>query len=83
MVDVYIRFHSCGVWVRGPGAPLTYFTDRGVRRIFLGLKSWPKGIFYGSMKDAGILWVAKKKQGLIFFFLGGGCTAFFVSSDQQ
>ena len=31
----------------GPGAPLTYFNDGGVRRIFLGLTFWPKGSFWG------------------------------------
>ena len=30
-----------------PGSPLTYFNDGGVRRIFLGLTFWPKGIFLG------------------------------------
>ena len=30
-----------------PGAPLTYFNDGGVQRIFLGLTFWPKGIFLG------------------------------------
>ena len=30
-----------------PGVPLTYFTDGEVRRIFLGLKFWPKGISLG------------------------------------
>ena len=30
-----------------PRAPLTYFIDGGVRRIFLGLTFWPKGIFLG------------------------------------
>ena len=30
-----------------PGAPLTYFNDGGVRRIFLGLTFWPKAIFLG------------------------------------
>ena len=30
-----------------PGAPLTYFNDGGVRRIFLGLAFRPKGIFLG------------------------------------
>ena len=39
----------------------------GVRVIFLGLKFWPKVIF-GSMKVAGIFWVAKKTRGFI-----GGC----------
>ena len=28
-------------------APLTYFTDRGGLRDFLGLIFWPKGIFWG------------------------------------
>ena len=30
-----------------PGAQLTYFNDGGIRRIFLGLTFWPKGIFLG------------------------------------
>ena len=30
---------------QNPGAPLTYFNDGGVRRIFLRLTFWPKGIF--------------------------------------
>ena len=34
--------------VLSPGAPLTYFNDGGVRRIFLGLTLWPKGIFWGT-----------------------------------
>ena len=33
--------------VKIPGAPLTYFNDRGVRKIFLGLTFLPKGIFLG------------------------------------
>lgn len=40
----------CGpVLVTTPGAPLTYFNDGGggVRRIFLGLRFWPKEIFLG------------------------------------
>ena len=49
-----------------PGAPLTYFNDEGVRRIFLGLTFWPKGNFFGSMKDAGIFWVAKITQGFFW-----------------
>ena len=35
------------VWFIPPGAPLTYFNDGGVRRIFWGLTFWPKGIFLG------------------------------------
>ena len=30
--------------------------------IFLGLKFWPKVIFFGSMKDAGIFFGRKKKK---------------------
>ena len=37
-----------------PGAPLTYFNNRGVRRIFLGLTFWPKGIFLGRENNTGI-----------------------------
>ena len=29
--------------------------------IFLSLKFWPKVIFFGSMKDAGIFWGREKK----------------------
>ena len=48
------------------GPPLTYFNDGGVRVIFLSLKFWPKVIFFGSMKDAGIFWGREKKNGGIF-----------------
>ena len=58
----------CGpVLVTTPGAPLTYFNDGGVRRIFLGLTFWPKGIFLGRKNNTGI-------------FLG---IVFFISSNQQ
>ena len=50
-----------------PGAPLTYFNDGGVRRIFLGLTFWPKGIFWGRENNRGI-------------FLG---VVFFISSNQK
>ena len=42
-----------------PGAPLTYFNDGGggVRRIFWGLRFWPKGIFLGRENNTGIFWV--------------------------
>ena len=54
----------CGpVLVTTPGAPLTYFNDGGVRRIFLGLTFWPKGIFLGLWKTPGFFWVAKTTQG--------------------
>ena len=49
-----------------PGAPLTYFNDRGVLVIFLGLKFWPKVIFFGSMKDAKIFLGRKKNRGILF-----------------
>ena len=51
---------------RSPGAPLTYFNDGGVRRIFLGLRFSPKGIFLGSMKDAGIFLGRKTTQGFFW-----------------
>ena len=38
---------------KNPGAPLTYFTDRDVWGIFLGMKYWPKGIFWGLWKMRG------------------------------
>ena len=47
-------FGISGIRTFCPGAPLTYFNDGGVRVIFLGLKFWPKVIFFGSMKDSGI-----------------------------
>ena len=53
-----------------PGAPLTYFNDGGVRRIFLGLTFWPKGIFLGLWKTPGFFWVAKTTQkflGVLYF----------------
>ena len=37
--------------------------------IFLGLKFWPKVIFFGSMKDAGIFFGRKKKTRGIFWGL--------------
>ena len=49
-----------------PGAPLTYFNDRGVRRIFLGLTFWPKGIFLGLWKTPGFFWVAKTTEGFFW-----------------
>ena len=38
---------GCVLGFKGPGAPLTYFNDGGVQRIFLGLTFQPKGIFLG------------------------------------
>ena len=47
-----------------PGAPLTYFNDEGEGSewFFLVWNFGQKWFFGGSMKDAGIFWVAKKKQ---------------------
>ena len=59
-----------------PGAPLTYFNDGGVRRIFLGLTFWPNGIFSG-LKDAGIFLGRENNTGI---FLG---VVFFISLNQQ
>ena len=50
-----------------PGAPLTYFNDGGVQVIFLGLKFWPKVIFWGLLKTPGFFWIAKRNRGI---FLG-------------
>ena len=54
-----------------PGAPLTYFNDGGVRRIFLGLTFWPEGIFWVLWKMLGFFWVAKTTQGFfwVLYFL--------------
>ena len=44
-----LTVHNTGIslLLSTPGAPLTYFTDGGrVPRVFLGLKFWPKGIFW-------------------------------------
>ena len=48
----YLVLENCSrkysaVLIPAPGAPLTYFSDGGVRRIFLGLTFRPKGIFLG------------------------------------
>ena len=54
------QFNSTNPWcgsTQSPGAPLTYFNDGGVRRIFLGLTFWPKGIFLGLWKTPGFFWV--------------------------
>ena len=55
-----VNFEYCE---NDPGAPLTYFNDGGVRRIFWGLRFWPKGIFLGLWKTPGFFWVAKTTQG--------------------
>ena len=60
-----------------PGAPLTYFNDGGVRRIFLGLTFFARRDFFGSMKDAGIFLGHENNTGI---FLG---IVFFISSNQK
>ena len=60
-----------------PGAQLTYFNDGGIRRIFLGLTFWPKGIFFGFMKDAGIFLGRENNTGIFWGIV------FFISSNQQ
>ena len=39
---------------QGPHSQILMMRGGGVRMIFLGLKFWPKVIFFGTMKDAGI-----------------------------
>ena len=50
----------------GPGAPLTYFTDRGggggPRDFFGSGKILTKRDFLGSMKDVGVFFGCKKTQ---------------------
>ena len=46
-----------------PGAPLTYFNDEegpGEARNFFKVCNFGQKGFFGSMKDTGIFWVAKK-----------------------
>ena len=57
-----------------PGAPLTYFNDGGVRRIFLGSDILAKRDFFGSMIDAGIFLGRENNRGI---FLGIGKTTNF------
>ena len=56
------KCHTTG----GPWAPLTYFNDGGVRRIFLGLTFWPKGIFWGLWKTPRFFWVVKTTPGFFW-----------------
>ena len=49
------------VWF--PGAPLTYFNERGGGPSnFFGSEILAKSDFFGCMKDAGIFWVVKKRN---------------------
>ena len=61
-----LRTTYAGVFVWLPGAPLTYFNDRGVRRILWGLTFWPKGIFLGLWKMPRFFWVAKTTEGFFW-----------------
>ena len=45
--------------------------------IFLGLKFWPKVIFFGSMKDAGIFMGREKKTEGFFGIAKKGLREFF------
>ena len=51
-----------------PGVSLTYFNDggRGGLRDCFGPEILAKSDFFGSMKDAGILGVAKKNRGIFW-----------------
>ena len=53
---------------RTPGAPLTYFNDggEGGPKDFFGSDILAKRDFFGSMKDAGIFWVAKTTEGFFW-----------------
>ena len=64
MMMMMMMMHNLSVQL--PGTPLTYFNDGGVRRIFLGLIFWPKGIFLGLRKTLGFFWVAKTTQGFVW-----------------
>ena len=60
-------FFSCACFF-GPGAPLAYFNDGGVRVILFGSDILPSDSF-GSMKDAGIFLGHEKKKNRDFFGL--------------
>ena len=65
------NFHNFVVCTVAPGAPLTYFNDRGGGggglSDFFGSEILAKSDFLGFMKDAGIFLGRKKKPGI---FLG-------------
>ena len=63
-----------------PGAPLTYFNDRGGGggpKDFSGSDILAKRDFFGSMKDAGIFLGRENNTGI---FLG---IVFLISSNQK
>ena len=66
IVVTFLLFLPVSISYRLPGAPLTYFNDGGVRRIFWGLTFWPKGIFWGLWKTPGFFWVAKTTEGFFW-----------------
>ena len=49
---------------RGPHSHI--LMTGGVRRIFLGLTFWPKGIFLGLWKTPGFFWVTKTTEGFLW-----------------
>ena len=63
----------------GPGAPLTYFNDGGVRtpKDFLGSDILAKRDFFGSMKDAEIFLGRENIRGIFWGIV------FFISSNQK
>ena len=65
-----------------PGAPLTYFNDGGVRVIFLGLKFWPKVIFWGLWKTPGFFGVAKKTE-VVFLGCKKKIKGFFLQLQKK
>ena len=73
LTDNLIDDSSRGIWnptkdfFESPWAPLTYFNDGGVRRIFLGLTFWPKGIFLGLWKTPDFF--GSRKQHRVFFWV--------------
>ena len=46
--------------------PHSHILMTGGGVIFLGPKFWPKVIFFGSMKDAGIFFGSRKKTEIFF-----------------
>ena len=55
--------------IASPGALLTYFTNGGAPRDFLGSEVLAKRDFLGSMKDTGIFLGREKKKTGIFWAL--------------
>ena len=51
--------------------------------IFLGLTFWPKVIFFGSMKDAGIFFGSRKRTGGFFGLRKKGLRDFFGYANKS